>query len=42
MGAGPAKVLITIFSKRQFIYLKEELELVNCYVFFLYLVVYCQ
>ena len=32
MAAGLAKILRTSISKRQFIYLKEELELVNCYV----------
>ena len=31
-AAGLAKILRTSISKRQFIYLKEELELVNCYV----------
>ena len=32
MAAGLAKILRTSISRRQFIYLKEELELVNCYV----------
>lgn len=32
MAAGLAKILRTSISKRQFIYLKEELELVHCYV----------
>lgn len=32
MAAGLAKILRTSISKRQFIYLREELELVNCYV----------
>ena len=32
MAAGLAKILRTSISKRQFIYLKEDLELVNCYV----------
>lgn len=32
VAAGLAKILRTSISKRQFIYLKEELELVNCYV----------
>ncbi len=31
-GGGLAKILRTSISKRQFIYLKQELELVNCYV----------
>lgn len=32
MAAGLAKILRTSISKRQFIQLKEELDLVNCYV----------
>lgn len=32
MAAGLAKILRTSISKRQFICLREELELVNCYV----------
>ena len=32
MAAGLAKILRTSISKRQFIYLREELDLVNCYV----------